>query len=315
MSSRVKFLKKKLFASMGAALVMMNNRKEPPKDRRAAFSSDECRKSIRISDQELDILANEFHDHRLQTKQRARFHISQRNIEIFLYYLAGGGFYRQTGLSYGLSTPAIWEICHEVASYFRTIAPNFIELPDVNELRNLVMGHIEGRQIILLLDGFIVPISRPAGAEDSYYCSRPGKNYDGICVQYFVDRNGKIRHIITGLPGTTHDKTAVEFSFTIMDYLNNLPPQYAILADSAYRGLHHKVKTLHRGQLNAAQRNFNDIAAPIRQLVERAIGASQVKWRIQQGKENRIPAFSGPIFPSKCTMAAAVLHNRFTNFI
>lgn len=49
------------------------------------------------------------------------------------------------------------------------------------------------------------------------------------------------------------------------------------------------------------QRQFNFQAARIRQEVERAIGASGIKWRIQQGKENRIAALAGPEFAAKCT--------------
>ena len=176
-----------------------------------------------------------------------------------------------------------------------------------------------GRRIFLLLDGFIVPISRPAGAADAYYCGRPGKQYDGLCVQYFIDRTGKIRHIITGLPGSTHDKTAVQFSATIMNFLNTIPPYHAILADSAYVGLHNKIRTIIKARpghrLTPAEQEYNAQAIRIREKVERVIGASQVKWRIQQGKENRIAALSGPIFASKCTMAAAVLYNRYTNYL
>ena len=128
---------------------------------------------------------------------------------------------------------------------------------------------------------------------------------------------GKIRHIITGLPGSTHDKTAVEFSPVVMNYLNTIPPYYAILADSAYVGLHNKIRTTLKArpghQLTRAEQQYNATAARIRQKVERVIGASQVKWRIQQAKENRIAALCGPQFASKCTMAAAVLHNRYTN--
>ena len=168
----------------------------------------------------------------------------------------------------------------------------------------------------MLLDGFIVPITRPAGAHDAYYCARPGKHHDGLCIQYFIDKWGKIRHMITGLPGSTHDKTAVEFSARIMQFLNDMPPNYCILADSAYQGLHPRVKSLYRGQhLTPAQQQFNRFAASIRAKVERTIGASQIKWRLQQAKENRIAAQSGPEFAAQCTISAAVMHNRFTNYI
>lgn len=91
---------------------------------------------------------------------------------------------------------------------------------------------------------------------------------------------------------------------------------YAILADSAYQGLHPRIMPLNRGpNMTLAQRMFNMHAARIRQLVERAIGASENKWRIQQSKENRLPGLSGPEFAGKCTIAAAVMHNRYTNYV
>jgi hypothetical protein len=36
---------------------------------------------------------------------------------------------------------------------------------------------------------------------------------------------------------------------------------------------------------------------------------------MQQLKENRLPAKKGVMFAAECTVAAAVLPNRFTNFL
>ena len=51
------------------------------------------------------------------------------------------------------------------------------------------------------------------------------------------------------------------------------------------------------------------------QIVEQTIGSSQLIWRTQQLKDNRLPAKSNVLFAARCTIAAAVLHNRFTNFL
>ena len=90
-----------------------------------------------------------------------------------------------------------------------------------------------------------------------------------------------------------------------------------LLGDAAYRGLHQRVITpiTARGPLTPAQQQFNDGCVRLRQIVERSIGASELKWRIQQLKDNRIAAKRGVLFASECTMAAAVLHNRFTDFL
>jgi len=101
-----------------------------------------------------------------------------------------------------------------------------------------------------------------------------------------------------------------------MAFLANLPANYVVLGDPAYRALHPRVITTYTGNnLTADQLAFNDQCTRIRQIVERTIGASQLKWRVQQLKENRLAAKSGILFAAQCTIAAAVLHNRFTNFL
>jgi hypothetical protein len=171
-------------------------------------------------------------------------------------------------------------------------------------------------EVLLYIDGFIVKIQRPDGAGDSYFCGRHGKSCDSINVQYISDKYGRVRHVITGLSGSTHDKTAAAWSHQLRHFLNGLPAGYVILGDPAYRGFHPNVISTFTGHnLSADQQSFNDACTRLRQIVERTIGASQLKWRIQQLKDNRIAAKGGILFPAKCTIAAAVLHNRFTNFL
>ena len=89
-----------------------------------------------------------------------------------------------------------------------------------------------------------------------------------------------------------------------------------MLGDPAYRGLHPNVITTFIGHnLPPDRQQYNDACTRIRQIVERSIGATQLKWRVQQLKENRLAAKKGVMFASQCTVAAAVLHNRFTNFL
>lgn len=170
--------------------------------------------------------------------------------------------------------------------------------------------------VVLYIDGFIVKIQRPDRAGDAYFCGRHGKSCDSINVQYVTDQFGRIRHVITGLSGATHDKTAASWSAEFMAFLNNLPAGFVVLGDPAYRGLHPKVITTFTGaNLTREQLAFNDEATRLRQIVERTIGASQLKWRVQQLKDNRLAAKKGVLFAAQCTLAAAVLHNRFTNFL
>lgn len=171
-------------------------------------------------------------------------------------------------------------------------------------------------QVVLFIDGFIVRIQRPDRAGDAYFCGRHGKSCDSLNVQYITDKRGCIRHVITGLSGSTHDKTAAAWSTTLRHFLDGLPDGYVVLGDAAYRGLHAKVITPVAGNnLTPGQQVFNNACTRTRQIVERSIGASELKWRIQQMKDNRLAAKKNIIFASQCTLAAAVLHNRFTNFL
>jgi DDE superfamily endonuclease len=171
-------------------------------------------------------------------------------------------------------------------------------------------------RVVLFIDGFIVKIQRPDGAGDAYFCGRHGKSCDSINVQYVTDLKGRVRHVITGLSGSTHDKTAASWSAELRVFLDALPPSCVVLGDPAYRGLHPKVITTFTGNHLCQQHlAFNNECTRLRQIVERSIGASQLKWRVQQLKENRIAAKKNVVFASRCTLAAAVLHNRFTNFL
>jgi len=76
-----------------------------------------------------------------------------------------------------------------------------------------------------------------------FFCGRHGKSCDRINVQYITDRHGRIRHIITGLSGATHDKTAASWSAELIGFLNNLTAGHVVLGDPAYRGLHPNVVT------------------------------------------------------------------------
>lgn len=200
----------------------------------------------------------------------------------------------------------------------------YIALPQLNEFATieqqlqhpdhpLQRGHY---RVLLFIDGFIVKIQRPDGAGDAYFCGCHGKSCDSINVQYVTDLNGRVRHVITGLSGSTHDKTAAAWSQELRAFLDGLPAGYVILGDPAYRGWHRNVISTFTGNnISPEHLSFNDACTRLRQIVERTIGASQLKWRIQQLKDNRIAAKKGVLFAARCTIAAAVLHNRFTNFL
>ena len=60
--------------------------------------------------------------------------------------------------------------------------------------------------------------------------------------------------------------------------------------------------------LTEYQRMFNRQLASKRLVVERTIGAQEIKWRENQLKENRIAAKSGPNYACQCVIATCVLN-------
>ena len=66
------------------------------------------------------------------------------------------------------------------------------------------------RQVIALVDGFLLKILRPDHARDEFYSGRPGKRYNSMNVQYVCDLEGRLIHVVTGVSGRAHDKNAIE---------------------------------------------------------------------------------------------------------
>ncbi|XP_064646200.1 uncharacterized protein LOC135499385 [Lineus longissimus] len=286
--------------------------------RTPASSEELLHRQLHLMERDLEEVTEEYH--RFRNARDCYFQTSVKRMRTFLLYLASGGYHRQVGYTQGIAKSTAILHNQDVADFFFQVSPRYISLPGREELDILSsrLQDVQGneRNVILYIDGVIIKIQRPDHAGDAYYCGRHGKGCDSINVQIICDKFGRIRHVITGIPGATHDKTAAEFCRQFRTFLDGLPPGYVVLGDPAYRGLHPSVLHTFIGRnLNPAQLQFNDRCTRLRQIVERTIGANELKWRMNQLKENRYPAKSGPEFASMCTIATCVLHNRFTNFL
>ncbi|ESO97910.1 hypothetical protein LOTGIDRAFT_153018 [Lottia gigantea] len=145
---------------------------------------------------------------------------------IYLFWIhqlqASSGYYRNVGFSSGVAKTTTLLYAHEVADFLLSIAPRFIKQPRPEEYPNLTttVRDVDGnnKYIIRYNDGVITRIQRPDHAGDAYFCGH-GKSCDSINVQYVCDKFGRIRHVISGLPGSTHDKIAAEWSPEFMQYI------------------------------------------------------------------------------------------------
>ena len=180
---------------------------------------------LRLSDQQVNELTDEFHEWR--NMSMASIAKSKQKICTFLHYLASGGYYRQVGYAMVIAKSTTAATVHEVANFLMAIAPRYISLPQPAEYEEHSSDLIDAdgniRRVLLYIDGAIIKIQRPDYAGDAYFCGRHGQSCDSLNVQYVVDTFGRVRHVISGLPGATHDKTAAEWSPELMDFLDELP--------------------------------------------------------------------------------------------
>jgi hypothetical protein len=208
-----------------------------------------------------------------------------------------------------------------VARYFELMGRRLIQFPTRNEYANLATSlGTNGQQEILYIDGVIIGTQRGDNMGDAGYCGR--KACDGINGQVIVDKRGRIRHVISGCLASMHDVAATRLSPEFMAFLQQLPHPYYVVDDSGYLGLSQKVvvpftltAAQQRNPANAHMVAFNKQLSKQRVVVEHVIGALECKFRLLQLKENRIAAKTGIEFPSQCLLAAAVLHNLYTNYI
>ena len=106
--------------------------------------------------------------------------------------------------------------CNDVAKFLFAVSPEYIALP-----RNFdIFCPFRGYRATLFVDGVIIPIQRPDHAGNAYFCGRNGKSRDSLNVQIICDVNGKVCWVVAGPPGACHDKIALEYSPTFMQYLN-----------------------------------------------------------------------------------------------
>ncbi|XP_041461145.1 uncharacterized protein LOC121412400 [Lytechinus variegatus] len=287
--------------------------------RNPASTGESSIKNCRLNEHEITQLAAEFNEW-MGAGPSGQLK-SEKMIETLLNYLAGGGYYRQLGHSSGIATSTAFRHTRLTTNFIYEKASDYISLPRAEHEFEQLSSRIEMpdgqmKQVILYIDGYISRIQRPDHAGDAYFCGRHGKSCDSINTQLITDKFEQVRHIITGLSGATHDKTATEWSMTFMQFLDDLPGDYVVLVDPAYRNLHPSV--IHRvvkPNLSAEEERYNLDVTKLRQIVERAIGATQLRWRLSQLKESRMAAKGGILFPSKCLVAMSYLHNRYTNYL
>ena len=101
-----------LFIPMFQAVVGFTSRQENY-ERVPAFSAQPVSTRLRLAEDQVEELVEEYHHHRDQG--RALYGTSRRMMETFLPYLAGGGYHRQAAYSQGIAKSTAIRHNNEVA--------------------------------------------------------------------------------------------------------------------------------------------------------------------------------------------------------
>ena len=131
------------------------------------------------------------------------------------------------------------------------------------------------------LDGWLARTDMPVDVHNTIdYWSGHYKIY-GLNIQALVGPNLEFLYFCVAAPGKTNDSPAFKRCQGLIDWLNDLPPEYFISADNAYI-LSRKVLIPHdKVHLTGeAQRVYNYYLSQLRIRVEMAFGLLTTKFRL-----------------------------------
>ena len=225
-------------------------------------------------------------------------------------YLAGGS-YSDICFFCGISVAAFYSsVWTTINAINKAIEIKFPSLPE--DCANLASGFEsvshDGviKNCVGAVDGYLLAIHTPRKKHAKNVRSYFSGHYQryGINIQACCDSHCRFTFLGIGGPGVTKDRQAVKESglFALID---NLPPGYVCIADSAYQPTESLV-SIFGGDLALVQNNdnFNYFASQLRIRIEMAFGLMTKKWGIlQRPLSNLLPSMKHLI----CCIAR--LHN------
>ena len=194
-------------AIVAAARYIPRLRRAQNKIRIPMESTEDIRLSLRLTEDQLNVIAMEYHRWRAnRAGHPIKWSPSMTGRKIFFHYLARGGYYHQIARCEGVAKCTVHGYIHDAATFFQDTANLHIRFPTHAELDGIGLNLqdpddpqvLDRYKVVLYIDGFVVKIQRPDHAGDAYFCGRHGKSCDSINVQYVNDRYGQVRHVITG---------------------------------------------------------------------------------------------------------------------
>ncbi|XP_067626833.1 putative nuclease HARBI1 isoform X2 [Eurosta solidaginis] len=234
----------------------------------------------------------------------------KKSVYIYICYVSNTVTFRQLGNLFGVAQSAAWSVVQRLATFLVSIAGEHIKWPQGAYLHENAEQFREKKRIpgvIGAIDCTHIAIKGPNNCKEMYFNRK--KAYS-IVVQAVVDCNKKFIDVTCGEPGSLHDYRVLRRSKLFEDE-EMFPNSHFIIGDSAYPSNKWIVSPFKDyGNLNDAQRKFNEILSSTRMVVENAFG-------LLKGRFRRLLMFTEQIDLKMITnivVSVCVLHNICISF-
>lgn len=232
-----------------------------------------------------------------------KVHSVECKVMCFLWFMGNTESVRSVADRFGMGKSSLHLCVHKVADALLNLAAAEIQFPKgISQWHSISRTFQKFPGVIGCVDGTYIPMTGKSGPKrDAYICR---KGFPALHAQVVCDNNLKILDITTGYPGSVHDARVFRNS-SVYQYLQQLPPNFHLLGDSAYP-LESFVMTPYKdnGHLTSEQKKYNAVHSSSRCCVERCIG-------LLKGKFRRLKNFDAQddVLMCKLVVGSAVVHN------
>ena len=188
--------------------------------------------------------------------------------------------FRSVSDRFGMNKGSLHRIVMSVCRTLTSLRGDVICWPTTNgQLQSIAqdfeeVGGMPG--VIGAIDGTHIKIPGPSEHRNAYINR---KGVPSMQLQVVCDRNMQFLDVYTGWPGSVHDSRVFNNS-PLKTRLDNLPPEYHLIGDSAYAlNQHLLVPFRDNGHLTTLERKFNKVHSATRVEVEMSIGLLKGKFR------------------------------------
>ena len=286
------------------------------KKRRCSFWEDEVstwndtefKRHFRMSHDTFKYLVQLVVDHLSRNLiQRGKPLSAEKIVAIAIWKLATGESYRALALRFGVGDSTAWmctmEFCRVVTTH---LTHKYIRWPQTNEECIAVKTKFAKRKGAFIgcmgaIDGFHVPIHRPASDPLDTYRNRKG--WTSLNCVGVVDANKMFMLVNISWPGSVNDKRVLRNSSLCRQSWRFFDPNSYILGDSGYP-LRNWLLTpyISHNFLTRSQRRFNYFHSSSRIVVEHAFGELKGRWRCCLLKLYAKPWYAVNIITTCCTL-------------